>query len=214
MRAVLFDIDGTLLTEMPLIQLFLPQVYNELSKKLGIPKEEARERFLGEIMRRRNTYDWHDWNFFFGLFGLNIKYEDLLVRYPHKLHVYPDVVPTLQWLKDSGYALGVVTSGPEYQRLKLKLTGLEEYFDVIVTRDDVKAIKPEPRIFLHALEKLGVEPGEAVYVGDSLTQDVYGAKHVGMTAVWINRDGSHGYHLADYEIRTLHELKKLLGGFV
>ncbi|WP_297513758.1 TIGR02253 family HAD-type hydrolase [Thermococcus sp.] len=211
MKAVLFDVDGTLLTEMPLIQLFLPWVYDELAKKLGVTKEEARERFLNEIMARRDTYDWHDWNFFFRLFNVDLNYEELLRKYPHKLHVYPDVVPTLEWLKGNGYRLGVVTSGPEYQRLKLELTGLDKYFDVIVTREDVKAIKPEPKIFLHALEKLGVEPGDALYVGDSLSQDVYGAKHVGMTAVWINRDGLDGYHMADYEIRTLHELRKILG---
>ncbi|AHL21853.1 TIGR02253 family HAD-type hydrolase [Thermococcus nautili] len=211
MKAVLFDVDGTLLTEMPLIQLFLPWVYDELAKRLGVTKEEARERFLNEIMARRDTYDWHDWNFFFRLFNVDLNYEELLRRYPHKLHVYPDVTPTLEWLRESGYRLGVVTSGPEYQRLKLELTGLDKYFDVIVTREDVKAIKPEPKIFLHALERLGVEPGEALYVGDSLSQDVYGAKHVGMRAVWINRDGSDGYHMADYEIRTLHELRKILG---
>jgi len=211
MRAVLFDVDGTLLTEMPLIQLFLPLVYDELAKRLGITKEEARKRFLNEITARRDTYDWHDWNFFFRLFGINLRYEDLLRRYPHKLRVYPDVVPTLEWLRDNGYRLGVVTSGPEYQRLKLELTGLDKYFDVIVTREDVKAVKPEPKVFLHALERLGVEPGEAIYVGDSLSQDVYGAKHVGMKAVWINRDGSDGYHMADYEVRTLHELRKILG---
>ena len=210
MKAVLFDVDGTLLTEMPLVQLFLPIVYDELARKLGVTKEEARERFLGEILARKDTYDWHDWNFFFRLFGINLRYEDLLKKYPHRLHVYPDVVPTLEWLRGR-YRLGVVTSGPEYQRLKLKLTGLDKYFDVVVTREDVKAVKPEPRIFLYALERLGVKPEEALYVGDSLGQDVYGAKHLGMTAVWINRDGSEGYHMADYEIRTLHELRKILG---
>lgn len=211
MKAVLFDIDGTLLTEMPLIQLFLPWVYDELSKRLGITKEEARNRFLQEIMVRRDTYDWHDWNFFFRLFNLDLNYEELLRKYPHKLHVYPDVIPTLEWLEEEGYLLGVVTSGPEYQRLKLDLTGLSKYFEAIVTREDVKAIKPEPKIFLYALKELGVEPSDALYVGDSLTQDVYGAKHVGMKAVWINRDGLDGYHMADYEIRTLHELRKILG---
>ncbi|WP_456365391.1 TIGR02253 family HAD-type hydrolase [Thermococcus sp.] len=211
MEAVFFDIDGTLLTEMPLIELFLPQVYEMLSKKLGIDRESARERFLREIFSRRDTYDWHDWNFFFRLFGLGMDYAELMKRYPYKLRVYPDTVPTLEWLKDEGYKLGVITSGPEYQRLKLELAGLSGYFDVIVTREDVKAIKPEPKIFLHALEALNVRPGEALMVGDSLSQDVYGAKNVGMTAVWINRDGEPGYHMADYEIRTLHELRKILG---
>ena len=211
MKAVLFDIDGTLLTEMPLIQLFLPWVYDELAKRFGITKEEAREMFLNEIMARKDTYDWHDWNFFFRLFNLNLRYEELLKRYPHKLHVYPDVVPTLEWLRKN-YRLGVVTSGPAYQRLKLKLTGLDKYFDVVVTREDVKAIKPEPKIFLYALERLGVEPREALFVGDSLAQDVYGAKHVGMVGVWINRSGEAGHHFADYEIRTLYELRKIVEG--
>jgi putative hydrolase of the HAD superfamily len=213
MRAVFFDIDGTLLTEMPLIQLFLPQVYDRLSKKFGISKDDARERFLAEIFGRRDTYDWHDWNFFFRLFDLDLRYEELLEKYPHKLHVYPDTLPTLEWLREEGYKLGVITSGPEYQRLKLKLTGLIDYFDVIVTREDVRVIKPEPKIFIYALEKAEVSPEDALMVGDSLSQDVYGAKNVGMTAVWINRNGDDGYHMADYEIRTLHELKKILGGW-
>ncbi|ACJ15823.1 hydrolase [Thermococcus onnurineus NA1] len=212
MKAVLFDIDGTILTEEPLIMLFLPQVYDKLSRKLGISKDEARERFLSEILGRRDSYDWHDWNFFFKLFDLDLKYEELLERYPHKLQVYPDTIPTLEWLRDTGYKLGIVTSGPKYQRLKLKLTGLLDYFDVVITRDDVNAIKPEPKIFLYTIERLGVEPGEAVMVGDSLSQDVYGAKSVGMTAVWINRNGDRGYNMADYEIRTLYELRKILGG--
>ncbi|WP_297064511.1 TIGR02253 family HAD-type hydrolase [Thermococcus sp.] len=211
MEALFFDIDGTLLTEMPLIEMFLPQVYEKLSRKLGVDKKEARERFLAEILGRRDTYDWHEWNFFFRLFDLDMKYEDLLKAYPHKLHVYPDTVPTLEWLRDEGYRLGVITSGPEYQRLKLRLTGLGSYFDVIVTRDDVNAIKPEPKIFLYALESVGVPPEESAMVGDSLSQDVYGAKNVGMVAIWINRNGDKGYNMADYEIRTLHELRKIVG---
>ncbi len=211
MKALFFDIDGTLLTEMPLIEMFLPQVYEKLSKKLGVDKKEARDRFLTEIFGRRDTYDWHDWNFFFRLFDLDVKYEDLLRSYPHKLHVYPDTVPTIEWLRDEGYRLGVITSGPEYQRLKLRIAGLDKYFDVVVTRDDVGAIKPEPKIFLYAIESVGVGPKDSAMVGDSLSQDVYGAKNVGMKAVWINRNGDKGYNMADYEIRTLHELRKIVG---
>ncbi|EEB73991.1 TIGR02253 family HAD-type hydrolase [Thermococcus sp. AM4] len=209
-KAVLFDIDHTLLTEMPLIQLFLPQVYEKLSKKLGINKEEARKRFLDEILGRRETYEWHDWNFFFRLFDLDLRYEDLLRRYPHKLHVYPDTVPVLGWLRGEDIKLGVVTSGPEYQRLKLELTGLSKYFDVVITRDDVNAIKPEPKIFLRALEELNVAPEEALMVGDSLWQDVYGGKNVGMKTVWIAREGGEDFHFPDFKIGTLHELRKVL----
>ncbi|WP_048152143.1 TIGR02253 family HAD-type hydrolase [Palaeococcus ferrophilus] len=209
-RALFFDIDETLLSERSLIMLFLPQVYEQISRKFGITKGEARERFLAEIMGRRDTYDWHDWNFFFRMFNVDLRFEELLRAYPHKITVFPDTKPMLEWLREHGYRLGIITSGPEYQRLKLRVVGLDGYFDTIVTRDDVKAIKPEPRIFLEALKRLGVEPEEAMMVGDSLTQDVMGAKNVGMRAVWINRSGEEDYHFADYELRTLTELMRIL----
>ncbi len=212
MEAILFDVDETLLTEKPLMMLFLPQVYEEISRRLQIRKEEARAKFLEEILSRRNTYEWHDWNFFFRLFNLDLRYEELLTAYPHKIHVFPDVKPTLEWLKSEGYKLGVVTSGPTYQKLKLRIAKLDNYFDVIVTREDVNTIKPDPKIFIYALERLKVEPKKAMMIGDSLQQDVYGAKNVGMIAVWINRNNEKGYNFADYEIRTLHELRKILGG--
>jgi len=205
-KAILFDIDHTLLTEEPLMMLFLPRVYTGIAKKRGITKEEARELFLGEIMRRQGTYEWHDWNFFFQLFDVDLRYEDLLREYPQKLHVYKEVPTTLQTLKDMGYKLGIITSGPEYQRLKLKLTGLKGYFDIVITRDDVRAIKPDPITFLRAVKNLKTEPTNTVMVGDSLAQDIYGAKNVGMVAVWVNRSGESGYHLPDFEIGNLMEL--------
>ena len=213
MKAIFFDIDGTLLTERPLIMLFLPQVYDTLSKKLGISKGDARLKFLREIAERKNTYEWHDWNFFFKSFGLEFRYEALIKSYPHKIQVFPDVIPTLEWLKEEGYKLGVITSGPEYQRLKLRITKLDKYFDVIVTREDVKTVKPDPRIFLYGCETLGIEPREAVMIGDDLNQDVYGPRNVGMTSIWINREGVEDYNFASIEIRSLHQLRSILGGF-
>ncbi|AIF69549.1 hypothetical protein PAP_05745 [Palaeococcus pacificus DY20341] len=209
MKAVFFDIDETLLSEKPLIMLLLPQVYSQLSKRLGITKKKARDLFLKEIIGRRETYEWHDWNFFFKLFGVDITYEELLKAYPHKLTVFPDVKPTLEWLKKEGYLLGVITSGPEYQRLKLRLTKLSKYFDVIVTREDVNTVKPDPKIFFYALKEAGIEPKDAAMVGDSLHQDVFGAKNVGMKGIWINRNGENDYYFSDYEIRTLYELMKI-----
>lgn len=212
MKAVFFDIDGTLLTEKPLIMLLLPQVYDKLSKKFGISKGDARLRFLREISERKNTYEWHDWNFFFESFGIDFKYENLIKTYPHKIQVFPDVIPTLDWLRGKGYKLGVVTSGPEYQRLKLRIAKLDRYFDVIVTREDVKTVKPDPKIFLYACEKVGVEPKESIMIGDDLNQDVYGPRNVGMLPIWINREGAEDYNFADFEIRSLHQLRSILGG--
>jgi len=46
-------------------------------------------------------------------------------------------------------------------------------------------VKPDPRLFMAALEELGVEPGKAVHVGDSVKSDVLGARNAGMKTVWL-----------------------------
>ncbi|CAB50615.1 TIGR02253 family HAD-type hydrolase [Pyrococcus abyssi] len=208
-RAILFDLDETLISERPLVLFILPQVYEILAKRLNVSKSEAREIFLGEIERMRGRYEWHDWNYFFRRFSLPFKFEELILSYPEKITVLPGVRDTLEILREK-YRLAIVTSGPRYQILKLKVSGLLDYFDAVITRDDVKAIKPNPKIFIAALERLKVEPNKAVMVGDSLEQDVLGAKALGIKTVWINQKGDNGYNLPDFEISSISELLEVL----
>jgi len=73
--------------------------------------------------------------------------------------------------------------------------GLAELLDVMVFSEEVGVSKPSPEIFLHALEKLGVEPENAVFVGDGLVNDVQGAAQVGMVSVqalWFRADDTQG----------------------
>ncbi|AEC51786.1 hypothetical protein PNA2_0870 [Pyrococcus sp. NA2] len=209
-RAILFDIDETLLSERPLVMFMLPLVYDELSRRLGISRMEARNIFLSEIEKKRGTYEWHDWNYFFRKFNLPFRYEDFLIGYPEKIEVLPGVKETLEDLKGR-YKLGIVTSGPRYQVLKLKISGILKYFDVVITRDDVGTVKPDPRIFIAALSKLKVHPKDAVMVGDNLEQDIFGAKALGMRTVWINRRKiEKSYNLPDFEIYSISQLVEVL----
>ena len=61
--------------------------------------------------------------------------------------------------------------------------------DLFVTSEHAGSFKPEEAIFRYALERAGVEPNEAVHVGDSLEADVAGALGAGMRAVWLNATG-------------------------
>ena len=73
--------------------------------------------------------------------------------------------------------------------------GLAPYLDVQVWSEEVGARKPEPAIFLRALAELGVEPVDAMYVGDRLDTDVAGAGALGMTtvqALWFRADDTRG----------------------
>lgn len=142
--------------------------------------------------------------------------------------LFPDVLETMHWLKGKGYRLGSVTNrgwaGPRFQQ-ELRDLGLADLFEVVAMSCLVGYMKPDPRVFHYALDRMGIEPEEAVMVGDSLRGDVQGAKALGMTTVWRRRparglaDGSGkgpgewseapGSVVPDYVIDTLAELKSL-----
>ena len=95
------------------------------------------------------------------------------------------------------------------QRARIAHAGLDRYFDVIVIACEVGSYKPEPDIFWHTLTQLGVAPEDALYIGDSVTHDIAGAKAAGMQAVLLSRmprDAS----AADYVVSSIAELHQLL----
>jgi FMN phosphatase YigB (HAD superfamily) len=101
----------------------------------------------------------------------------------------------LESLRLRGVKTGVVANAwpdpPRIVRAQAEELGLAEYLDVFVLAQEVGVRKPEPAIFLHALEQLGVEPSDAMFVGDSLAVDVQGAANLGMTtvqALWFVAD--------------------------
>ena len=95
--------------------------------------------------------------------------------------LYDDVLPTVKTLKQRGLILGLISN------IYLGRAGLETYLDFVVTSKEIGADKPEPPIFLAALERAGVNASEAVYVGDQYQTDVLGARGVGITPILIDR---------------------------
>jgi FMN phosphatase YigB (HAD superfamily) len=95
----------------------------------------------------------------------------------------------------------------------LERAGVADLFETIVVSDEVGWRKPHPAIFTHALERLGVAPREALFVGDRADIDVVGAQRMGMHAVWINREAQTlpaGLAPPEYEVRDLTELSRIL----
>jgi HAD superfamily hydrolase (TIGR01549 family) len=111
--------------------------------------------------------------------------------------------------------LAVITNGPgDMQPDKLEIHGFLGHFDLFVASGDLRITKPDPRIFTHTCDKLGVAPEDTWHVGDSLATDVAGAKAAGLTAVWLNRTGTtreESQPRPDHEIASLTGLLPLLG---
>jgi len=138
--------------------------------------------------------------------------------------LFPDVIDTLQWLRDCGYRLGAVTnrgySGPHFQA-EMRGLGLSDLFEVVSISCDVGYMKPHPRIFQHALDAMGLPPQETMMVGDNLRADVAGAKALGMIAVWrrpplgepveetADPPGTEGEIAPDYIIDNIADLAGL-----
>jgi len=101
--------------------------------------------------------------------------------------LFPDVLPTLDELRRRGYRLAAVTnrgySGPKFHD-EVRELGLASLFETMVISCDVGYVKPHPRIYQYALERMNIDASEAAMVGDSWRADVEGAKTLGITAVW------------------------------
>ena len=112
------------------------------------------------------------------------------------------------------YRLGVVTNGPaDTQRHKFEQTGLEDYFEVFLPSGEVGVEKPDPEILRIALKRLGLQPREAVFVGDHLDLDVICAQDAGMPGIWYNprhRRAGHPYIVPDAVVSRLEELPGVL----
>lgn len=122
----------------------------------------------------------------------------------HSIRLFDDTIEALDALSER--RLAIVSNGnADVARL-----GISDRFEVVVRAVDIGVGKPDPSIIEHTLDLLGVEPDEAVLVGDSEVSDVGAAKAAGIGSVLLDRAGTVGWSGADWVIRTLAELPPLI----
>jgi len=105
--------------------------------------------------------------------------------------LFDDVLPTLQELKQQNFIMGLLTNLDRDMVSICRELGIESYIDFVVTAKEAGADKPNPPIFLAALDKAGVKASEAAHVGDQYKFDVVGAKAVGINPLLIDRYNIH-----------------------
>lgn len=200
-KAVLFDLGNTLVHQQPY------EPFQRILQANGVfkPIEEIREAFEKGSrefdVEKHKALGPHE---FYVRWNMTILKHLRITRSVRKLaeeierqwfnfskvYVYPDVRDSLRNLKQMGLKLGVVTGGYELDIEQiLPWAGLEQFFDICVGFDTTGKRKPSPEAFKHTLKQLDVKPEEAIFVGDSLEQDYFGAQKVGMKAVLIQREG-------------------------
>jgi putative hydrolase of the HAD superfamily len=121
---------------------------------------------------------------------------------------YSDVIPALREMRADGHRLVVVSNWDCALPDWLGPPGLLGVVDGVVTSAEVGVAKPDARVFRRGLEIAGAEAAQAVHVGDSLDNDVKGARAAGIRAVLLQRDGKPPPEVES--IRSLSELAPLL----
>jgi len=101
----------------------------------------------------------------------------------------PGAVETLRRLREDGYLVGLITVCSEDIEVLWPETEFAGLFDAEIFSSSVGLSKPDPRIYLACCDALGVEPYEAVFVGDGANDELEGARRVGMDAILIHREG-------------------------
>jgi HAD superfamily hydrolase (TIGR01509 family) len=160
-KAILFDLDGTLLDSVSAILLANELIFKEMDSEydeplirslIGIPLEVQ-----ADILMKGREKEY--------ITG----YRRLYWQHQNKsIDLFPGTSQMLDELKNRGYLTGVVTSKAGIEVLKvLDSTGIADKFDLIISADDVENPKPHPEPLLKAIEALNVSADEALYVGDS-----------------------------------------------
>lgn len=130
---------------------------------------------------------------------------------PTRTLLFPDTIETLEYLKNKGYGLHLITNGFEKtQHSKLQTCGLNKYFTHVITSEGSNSIKPEPQIFEYAVQKACTTVDESIMIGDSPEIDILGAQNAGMDSVHVNYGHKPQAVKPTYTVYHLKELQNIL----
>lgn len=214
-KAVIFDLDGTLLNREASVLHFIASQYDRLKDELKhIPKEQYISKFI-EIDSK--GYVWKDqvYRQLVNEFKITkITSEELLGDYlsnfKNSVIPFENVIPMLKTLQTMKLELGMITNGrTKFQMDSIKELQIEQYFKTIIISEAAGLKKPDLNIFRMALEELQVIPYESVYVGDHPDNDIRSAKRLGMKTIW-KRDDYWEKPEADAIVEQLDEITQII----
>jgi putative hydrolase of the HAD superfamily len=139
---------------------------------------------------------------------MGVAFLDIL---PTKKALFPDTIATLNYLKGKKYSLHIITNGFEKtQHQKLQTSGIDNYFQTVITSEGSNSLKPHPEIFEFAMQKTGAVKKESIMIGDSPDVDILGARRAGIDQIYVNHTNNKEKVNSTYTIYRIAGLKDIL----
>jgi len=207
-KAILFDLDNTLIDRQKGLSNYLYDKFKQLSKDKDIINQMVNDVLLWDDNGNNPRLDTFT--------KLVNKYHEIVTFTPEEIDkewrnlsgintvVYEDSKETLKYLKTK-YKIGILTNGkPTTQLRKLEALNVDDILDFRLISGDYICDKPDIRIFKYAVKQLRVKPKECIYVGDNYNIDVIGSRNAGLKPIYISRF-SKEYN----DVTTIYEIKEL-----
>lgn len=191
LRAILFDLDGTLVDS---IRIFPQLIVQEFLDK---PKSTQIRKYLIHIGNYYNANNRFTWFRFELLRAIRVDFKLSWIRFltgmirvlwqfykwDQLFHPFPEVPQTLRKLKKQGFKLGIVSNGSPYL-LKKRFGPYLDLFDVLVDSKSLGVKKPSPIPLKYACKELNIPISNAIFIGDTLV-DLLAAKNAGIQIVLV-----------------------------
>lgn len=162
-----------------------------------------------DLRKKRFTLTLKEFGVFDETLGKRLDSAYLEVS-PYQTNLMPGTLETLEYLAGK-YKLHIITNGfEEVQQVKMKRSGLESFFDVVLTSERAKARKPDPVVFNLAFKLAKANAENSIMIGDDLRTDILGARNVSMAQVFLNPNAVAHQDEVTHEINGLNELKLIL----
>lgn len=212
--AVLFDLDNTLWQRDGAVRRVAFAQHAAFSQLASVPADIYVERLITLDDRGRAdkslAYQQIVTDFGLPVDLVSPLRDHFWATYQTFCEPVPDAVPALTALRASGIRTGIITNGTiAVQEPKIAGLGLAPLMDVILVSEREGIRKPDAEIFHRALQRVGVTPSDAWFVGDHPEFDVRGAAEAGLTAVLVRSWAESAPHAA-YSITALSQLLPLL----
>jgi phosphoglycolate phosphatase len=221
-KAVLIDLDGTLVDSVPDLAYGIDQMMLQL--EMPVRGVESVTEWIGngvERLVKRALVNSMEGDPSEALYykALPLFEASYAANNGKRSYLYDGVEIGLNYLQQQGYRLACVTNKPiAFTQPLLAVMGIADFFDVTLGGDQVTRRKPDPEPLLMAAKKLGVDPKQAVMLGDSIS-DVMAARGADMPIICVSYGYNHGKdirgqerhsHHPDAVIDSLAELKSLI----